>query len=259
MNCEQFAEHMADHLAGSLPPAASAEFQAHLASCAACRAEAEDLRGLWVGLGLIREASPSRALRSRFYQSLEAYRHGLSAAPVPAPRVAWWRPQFALAAALLVVGVAAGYLLGAGRGAQVEVAQLQGELRGMRQMLTLAMLERQSASDRLRGVDLGARFENPGQQVLSALLHTVNHDSSVNVRLAAVDALRRYASGGMVRGALDDSLLKQDSPMVQLALIDLMVAVRNREAAPAVRALSVNSNADPAVKERAALALRQLQ
>ncbi len=258
MNCEQFAEHIADHLAGSLPPAASAEFQAHLAGCAACRAEAENLRGLWAGLGLIREAAPGRALRSRFYQSLEAYRHGLTAAPPPAQR-AWWRPQFALAAAMLVVGVAAGYLLGAGRATQVEAARLQGELRGMRQMLTLAMLERQSASDRLRGVDLGARFENPDQQVLSALLHTVNHDSSVNVRLAAVDALRRFAGGGMVRSALDDSLLKQDSPMVQLALIDLMVAVRNREAAPAVRALSVNTAVDPAVKERAALALRQLQ
>ena len=258
MNCEQFGEHMADHLAGSLPPAASAEFQAHMAACAACRGEAENLRGLWAGLGLIREASPSRALRGRFYQSLEAYRHGLNAAPAPAPR-AWWRPQFALAAAMLVVGVAAGYLLGSGRGAQVEVAQLQGELRNMRQMVTLALLERQSASDRLRGVDLGGRFENPDQQVLSALLHTVNHDASVNVRLAAVDALRRFASGGMVRTALDDSLLKQDSPMVQLALIDLMVAVRNREAAPAVRALSVNTGVNPAVKERAELALRQLE
>jgi hypothetical protein len=65
-------------------------------------------------------------------------------------------------------------------------------------------------------------------QVLAALLHAVNHDPNVNVRLAAVDALRKFAGNPVVKGSLDQSLVKQDSPMVQLALIDFIVDTRDK-------------------------------
>lgn len=262
MNCEQFEEHVADYLSGSLSAPAAAEFEAHLALCDACRAEARNLGEMWANLGLIRQEQPGQGVRARFYQSLDAYRHGMDAAAPPPPRQAGWWPrpalQFALAAALLLVGVAVGRLLaGAGPG-HMEVAQLQGELREMRQMVALALLQQQSPSERLRGVDFSGQVETPDAPVLSALLYTLNHDSNVNVRLAAVDALRRFASTGIVRNALDDSLLKQDSPMVQIALIDLMVSLRNREGAQAIRTLAAHAGVNPEVKQRAAWGLEQL-
>ena len=50
-------------------------------------------------------------------------------------------------------------------------------------------MQQQSASDRLRGVNYAYRVEQSDPEVLGALLTTVNHDPSVNVRLAAVDAV----------------------------------------------------------------------
>ena len=56
----------------------------------------------------------------------------------------------------------------------------------MRQLVTLSLLQQQSAGDRLQGVNWSYRVEQPDTAVLAALLTTVNHDPNVNVRLAAV-------------------------------------------------------------------------
>ena len=60
----------------------------------------------------------------------------------------------------------------------------------MRQMVALSLMQEQSASERLRGVSWAMPRAVDDTEVLSALLTTVNQDPNVNVRLAAVDALR---------------------------------------------------------------------
>jgi hypothetical protein len=147
--------------------------------------------------------------------------------------------------------------------ARADLARLQDEVRGMRQMVTLSLLQQQSAGERLRGVDYAYRVEQSDTQVLAALLHAVNHDSNVNVRLAAVDALRKFAGNPSVKGSLDQSLdqalVKQDSPMVQLALIDFMVDMRDKTAVPSLAALERSPSTDRNVKEKAVWGLSQLQ
>ena len=256
MNCERFEERMSDYLAGRSTP----ELDAHLETCADCRAEAERLRGIWQNLGLIGAGQPSRALRGRFYQSLEAYQHGRETAAQP--KQPWFRLpvfQLAYAALLVLIGVVAGHSLAGGGRNAVEVAQLQGEVQNMRQMVTLALLQQQSPSERLRGVDWGTRVDNPDSQVLSALLSTLDHDTNVNVRLAAVDALRKFSEMPLVRRSLDRSLVRQESPLVQVALIDLLVGMRARDAAPGLRSLVNTTNINPDVKERAQWGLEQLR
>jgi hypothetical protein len=139
------------------------------------------------------------------------------------------------------------------------VVQLREEVRHTRQLVALSLLQQQSASERLKGVDWSNRMSRPDPQVLSALLHTVNYDQNVNVRLAALDALHQSASNQMVRRGLTESLDRQTSPMVQIALIDLLVDIREREAAEAVKDLMRETGLNPEVRERAGWALRQLQ
>jgi hypothetical protein len=126
-------------------------------------------------------------------------------------------------------------------------------------LVTLSLLEQQSASERLRGVDYSSRVDQSDTQVLAALLHAVNHDANVNVRLAAVDALRKFAGNPAVKGSLDQSLVKQDSPLVQLALIDFIVDQRDKGALPSLTALERSPTADKNVKEKAVWGLAQLQ
>ena len=129
----------------------------------------------------------------------------------------------------------------------------------MRQLVALSLLQQQNASDRLRGVSYAYRVEPDDSQVLSALLGTVNHDSNVDVRLAAVDAMRKFTDNPVGRNGLAQALAKQDSPLVQIAILDEIVETRDKAAAPSIRALVANPDANPEVKQHAQWAMRQLQ
>ncbi|HVN06826.1 MAG TPA: zf-HC2 domain-containing protein [Bryobacteraceae bacterium] len=264
MTCDQVKEQIADYLAGALGPADTEELREHFAQCAACKQEAELLSATWESLGLLEHEQPSEAVRPRFYESLEAYRQGLeAAAPAPARRRFFgWRLrsfQLAWSAALLIAGLVLGQWFGERRHGQADLARLQDEVQHMRQLVTLSLLQQQSASERLRGVDYAYRVQESDTQVLTALLHAVNHDPNVNVRLAAVDALHRFADSPAVRGTLQQSLVKQDSPLVQIALIDFMVDTRDKGAVSALATLERSSTANQNVKEKAVWGLSQLQ
>jgi len=262
MTCDQVKEHIADYLVGALSRPEAEELDEHFAQCAACKQETAALSETWEMLGLLEQEQPSAQMGPRFYQSLEAYRHGLeSAAPAPARRrfFDWGWQGWAWSAALLVAGLGAGQWLGQRDRARQDLAGLQDEVHHMRQLVTLSLLEQQSASERLRGVDYSGGVDQSDTQVLAALLHAVNHDPSVNVRLAAVDALRKFAGNPSVKGTLDQSLVRQESPLVQLALIDFLVDTRDKTAVPSLAALERSPTADKNVKEKALWGLSQLQ
>ena len=52
----------------------------------------------------------------------------------------------------------------------------------------------------------------------------------MNVRLAAVDALHGFGASPVTRTAMIQSIRKQDQPLVQIALIDLLVDLHETEA-----------------------------
>ncbi|MBZ5607431.1 MAG: HEAT repeat domain-containing protein [Acidobacteriia bacterium] len=256
MNCEQARTQFVDYWRGTLEDAGG-EFRDHLAFCERCRAEAEDLKDMWSTLGTLPEQDPSLSLRGRFYDSLRNWRQREAERRQP---FAWMRhPAFQAAAAMaiLVLGIGAGFLV-RGRDSS-EISQLRGEVYNMRQLVALSLLQQQNASDRLRGVNYTYRVEPDDPQVLSALLTTINHDPSVNVRLAAVDALRKFTDGPVGRRALVQALGKQNSPLVQIAILDQIVELRERSAASAIQLLESGQDVNPDVKQHAQWALRQLQ
>jgi hypothetical protein len=267
MNCEQAKERLPDYLAGSIGGVARQEMLAHLEACEGCRQDAE----AWAALGSMRAEQPGPELRERFDAMLAAYQHGVEAERARRPRFSlgawlesWWpqRPawQFAVAMACLVVGLGVGRY--ATQGPQQpapdgEIARLREEVHNTRQMVAVSLLQQQSATDRLRGVDWSYRLQQPDTQVLGALLDTVKHDDSVDVRLAAVDALRRYAAEPMVRQGLIGALRGKQSPLVQIALIDAMVELRERDAAPLLEELKSDKAVNEAVRQRADWALQK--
>ena len=129
----------------------------------------------------------------------------------------------------------------------------------MRQLVALSLLQQQNASDRLRGVNYTYRVEQDDPQVLSALLTTLDHDPNVNVRLAAVDALKNFTDSPVGRRGLVQALAKQESPLVQIAILDQMVELREKSGAPAIERLVSNQDVNPDVRQRAQWALKQLQ
>jgi hypothetical protein len=268
MTCDDLRAILPEFWAASLSPAARAGVEAHLASCEACRTEAGALGSLWQQLGTMPEEEPSPRVQARFDALLAAWRDGAGAGagrtltfhPRSRPARPWaWAPAFLTAAALLLIatGVGVGRLL-PDRKAADEMAELRGEVRTMREIVALSLLQQQSAAERLRGVTWSHRIDEPGQQVLDALLDTLRHDANVNVRLAAIDALRQFGRAEGVRDGLLEAVARQESPLVQIELIDLMVELREQRSRDVLRALAANEHVDRVVRERARWGLTQL-
>ncbi len=129
----------------------------------------------------------------------------------------------------------------------------------MRGMVAMSLLQQQSAVERLRGVNYSVQMNNPDEEVVGALVQTLRSDSSVDVRLAAAEALNKYSGKPRVRQAIAESLPMQDSPLVQLTLIDSLVAYKERRAEPAMQKLALDRDLDPTVKTRIDRALQELK
>jgi uncharacterized protein (UPF0147 family) len=203
--------------------------------------------------------------RERFDSMLEVYRQGMNDAPATRGALnSWirqWRPrlfQFAMGLALLAVGVIAGRSYSAPSESISEMNQLRSELHGLREMVALSLLQQQSASERLKGVSWSYRIEQPGDQVRTALLDTLMHDANVNVRLAAVDALRQFGENPQVRSGLVEALERQNAALVQIAMIDLVVELREKRSVNALRKIVADQNVNAAVRQRAEWGLGKL-
>ena len=77
------------------------------------------------------------------------------------------------------------------------------EVSDLKELMMLSLLEKESATERLKAVSLTQEMDQASQKVTSALLQTLNNDDNVNVRLAALDALKPYSSDGNVRAGID--------------------------------------------------------
>ena len=279
MTCDETKLLLSEYWSQSLGEAQELAFEAHLVTCDPCRGEVERLGEIWKNLALIpgstKDFEPSVNMRSRFYETLGAYRQGLDSAPKLSlwqKIVAYWpkQPQWQMASsfALLVVGLGVGYMIRPGVQAPVqgqapaqggELSQLRGEVSSMRQMVALSLMQQQSAGERLRGVSYAYQAPSSDTQVLSALLTAVNQDDSVNVRLSAVDALHAFGSSPVMRSAVLQSIRKQHTPLVQVALIDLLVDLKEKDAVPELGALAADSGINESVRQHAKWAMGKLQ
>lgn len=273
MNCERIREQIPEALAGRLDKAAREALVEHLESCAGCRTEVAELNAVWRGLETVKagmDAAPypegTPSAKVRFQEMLAAYQAGMAAVQpaVRKPRLAWlpaqpvW--QLAAAAGLLLGGILFGrYLPQAGTGGNPEMAELRGQVENLHQMVALSMLQQQSPSARMRGVTYSEKFAQPDPQVLDALLQAVNHDSNVNVRLSAVDALQKFAAGPDVALAMVNSIAGQESPLVQIALVDMLVQLKARGVAPGLARISKDLQMDEMVRQRASWALHKME
>jgi hypothetical protein len=277
MGCEEIRNRFADDLRHELPEADRAELRRHLVSCQACREEFESLEQIWSGLGDIPGERPDAGImRARFDEMLDAHAGGMAGAGSPRgwrginARLAGWWPGWAgqplvqagFAAGMLVVGVCAGSMgrapVAAPPQPAADLVELRRELHDMREMLTLSLMQQQSAGERLRGVSGSSQIEQPGTEIVRALLDTLMHDPNVNVRLASVDALRRFATQDVVQQATIAALGESSFPLVQIALIDFMVETKDKRAVDALRRLSADATVNEAVRGRAAWGVQQL-
>jgi anti-sigma factor ChrR (cupin superfamily) len=251
---------LSNYVDAELDQAERVAVDAHLAGCEACRGIVGELRALTRDAAALHHTPLEPA--AEVWPAIE---RAVAMRPASRTIALGWRAGLAAAAVLLLAagaGFGGGVLVGRrdARGSQpdAQLASLQQEVHDMRQTVTLSLLQQQSASERLNGIMWTDRLENPGTEVIGALLDTLMHDPNVNVRLATVDALKRFSADPRVRNGAVEALGRPASPLVQIALIDFLVDTRAHESAETLRRLSEDPEVDQAVRGRAAAGLQRL-
>ena len=210
MRDQHALDQLSAFISGDLDDISSRRVEEHLAKCEACKREYMQLSRVWEGLGRLPEEEPGEALTDGFYNMLKGYQQaaqesrGLSARLRGAGSTvrSWFAfPAFqgAFAVVMLLIGLLVGRFLSAGNGDAREVAQLRGEVRQLGNLLTVSLLQQESASERLKGVSWSQKTGGNDAEIQDALIQTMKYDPNVNVRLAALDALTHDVNQPHVR------------------------------------------------------------
>ncbi len=265
-----------DFLAGTFDESDRNAIQSHLQSCSSCRQEFESLSTLWNTLGVLPDAKPGPQVRQRFNAMLAAYEQGIRHASSRASMLSrldafigrLWpqRPafQFGIAVLMLMLGGIVGSRIdrttepASTTQTSVEIAQLHGEVQTIRGMLAVSLMQQQSASDRLKGVNMSSRIVEKDPRVTKSLLDALRYDPSVNVRLAALDALEGAMDESDVRKALVASLPQQSSPLVQLAMVELVVEARDKESLEVLGKMEKDPKLNDVVRKKVQQGIKQL-
>ncbi len=155
---------------------------------------------------------------------------------------AWFQlPQVrkvSYAFSFLVVGVFMGhYMHLLNNQSDIEAERLAIKDQQIQALTVLSLLDMPSANKRLMAVNLASMTEQPNEAIFEALLTTLKQDSNTNVRLEALDALAQHTNIQAVRTGLVAAINQQTSPMVQIAMANLMLNLNETEAVGPIREL----------------------
>lgn len=195
------------------------------------------------------ERSPSLQLDDQFYAMLKQEKAKQKRFSFEIPSWSVFMPRLAFAASFSILGFFAAYVF-VNRTAAPEVQQLTQEVSDLKEMMMLSLLEKESATDRLRAVSLTDEMEQASTTVTEALIKTLNNDENVNVRLAALDALKPYVADSAVRMALVKSISRQESPLVQVAMAELMAAIQEKKSLKEFEKMLKSETTPAEVKKR---------
>lgn len=275
MNCTEAQEQFANLLDGRLPEAGTAEVRAHLASCPDCQREYSSLAQTLAELDALPNPPPSPCLRKGFYAMLEEEKNSAASHAAATARhrqnarATFWRWILApLAAGGLAL---AGFIVGMkvnppapaaaptlDPATKKELAELRARVDSVGQLVGMSLLQQRSTSERLQSVLATLDQKNPNEKVIADLIGSLALDPSTNVRLSALDALYPHANQPIVRSGVLATLPREQNPLVQVAMIDFLVAARDREAVPELERIVRTDTIDQVVRDAAKRGLAQL-
>ena len=120
-----------------------------------------------------------------------------------------------------------------------------------KQVLFAKLNDMGSSSERLSAAAQAYELKNTGNDIVDALVKTMNTDPSTNVRLAALEGLSKFYREAYVKKQLIASLKKQSDPMVQIELIQLLTKMKETTILNELERIVKDGNTMDAVKDHA--------
>jgi hypothetical protein len=210
----------------------------------------EQLKEVMHAMDRSKRLDPSQELKVKFDQFLTEE----IASSKKGTKIIFFRPVFyraAAAVALLVLGVGIGFWISKQNDQQQEISRIKTEMEATKMMMISLMDNKQSASQRIQGVNVALTIVSADDEVVQALAKRMNEDPNTNVRLAALDALAKFHDDPAVRKVLIDALSNQKDPVVQIALIQILVKLKEKGVMNDLKRIVDDEESMKAVKDEA--------
>lgn len=221
--------------------------------------ELDALRETWHLLDDVTVPQAGDKMTENFYRMLENYkrdvkaRHGFPGdliIQICKPRFRRFIVRIAAGIVLLFVGWSLGFWSAPKKNYDERLDYMSAEIRQMKEMVVLAELNQQSPNERIRAINEIKAYGTVDEYTIAMLFNVLSGDSNTNVRLVAVEALVAHADRTSVRQGLIQSLDQQDSPLVQLALTDAMIRLKEKQAVGRLRDMLEKEDLNYVVRTR---------
>ena len=253
---------MIDHIDGKLSGELSSYVVNHIKKNPDAKKEYDQLKSLLSVIEMEEELEVPVTGKEEFLHMLEKQKAGEFNQEVAKDEkvvslISYYKTLWKVAAAvlLLLIGYWGGSLI---NGTSSELEALRIEMQQTKELVMLSLMKEKSASERIKGVMASYEFIEADDEVLDVLIQTMNYDDNINVRVAAVEALAKFADNDKARDALINSIVTQEYPAVQLKLISLMVQLGEKRAVEPLREIIHNDEVISVVKDEAQYGLFKL-
>lgn len=201
---------------------------------------------MWEELGEVATPEPSPGMDAGFYKMLSEF-----ASEQAATRKAWWeldwvrlngfQLRWVALAGVFLLGMASGVLFWPEKQAQEILADNQTS-----DYSTLTSSE--STTERLMSIQQVKERTELDDQLIKALGEVLMHDENENVRLSAIETMLYFADNPKVRESLIRAIPYQSSPLLQMTLAEVMVALEDPRAVDEIRHLMETQQLELEVK-----------
>lgn len=246
-------EKIIEYLQGEMNNEEAKAFQGIIANNADLQAEIEEYKIL---LGIIDDQEvnmPSASLKKNFLEMLEAEEANIAKAKPRTAKVINLKSIMSIAA-ILVIGLLVGI--------NINQRSMLNSQNQMNQQLFAEMqrdLNSSSVTGRIEAIQVSNQMENPDEDILDALIHTMENDKSSNVRLASVEALQGFSENEKVRLAMVNSLLTEKDPFVLIAMINTLSIHKDQRAVDKLEKITTSEEFDKFIKDEAHAGLLQIE
>jgi hypothetical protein len=268
MKCNEIEAFLIDYFSGELDSMHKAELERHLQECGLCRKESEELKMVWESVASLPDVQPSIDVKNRFYEQLKRLKTSEAEIhPAHSFRQILFNRRtintcIRTAAVLLIffAGAVSGYLYNkANIRVSAEITNMQMEIKKLNRLVSLSLLQNSSPSSRLMGVEWIYKLDYIDTTIVDALITTLEDDPNVNVRFSALDALSLITFPDIFRIRIIRSLDQQDSPIIQNALIDLILFYGDKRAVDTFKKVLNKDNLDLYIQNKLEAGLAMLQ
>ncbi len=259
MECKKTQNSLVDYIEKNLSDSVVAEIKTHINSCNGCKKAYEEMQKIIDVISTENLEQPSKHLRLNFEQMLTEEKQLQETKVVQLKPKNNWKPFLQIAATILLVF--SSFLLGRyQKTAQFDeqVTELKNETLASKQTTILALMDNQSASKRIQGVQYVEEYSNLDPQIIEALVKRMLHDENTNVRLTAVNALQGFIGSEIVKDGFIKSLDTEKDPTIQITIIQSLVKIQEKKALKPMRELLKLEETQPFVKEEIKLAISNL-